>query len=182
MEGGNEENIIFWEEYGINVLVPKDAIPSSVTSCDITVVPVIKGSFMFPPDTTPVSAIYAIDTTCELNKQIGIRIQHSVELTDPSHCGQLSFAKAECVNCSPPYKFEKVEGGLFNVGSEYGLLYCSSFSFLTVIQNKIKSLPFRTINRYKLLTFYEYQPKFSIVHFAVTKNCNCLIQVYIFYF
>ena len=143
-------------------------------------VPVIEGSFTFPPDTTPVSAMYAIGTSCELKKPIRISIQHCVELTDPLHCDQLSFAKAKHVDCSPSYEFKAIDGGHFSVGLDYGLLDCSSFSFLTIIQRKIAGFCSLAVSRYKLLTFYRYtRINDWEVHFVVTKDINHFVEVHI---
>ena len=179
LKGGNEDLILSWEEHGINIIIPQDAIPSSITSCDIAVVPVIEGSFTFPPDTTPVSAMYAIGTSCKLKKPIKIGIQHCVELTDPSHCDQLSFAKAEHGNCSSPYEFKTINGGQFLACSQYGFLDCASFSLFTIIQKKIARFRIRAVSRYKLLTFYDHTPGTRVwnINFAVTKNINHLIEV-----
>ena len=179
IKGGNEELTLFWEEHGINIIIPQDAIPSTITSCDIAVVPVIEGSFTFPFDTTPVSAMYAIGTSCKLKKPIKIGIQHCVELTDPSHCDQLSFAKAEHGNCSSPYEFKTINGGQFLACSQYGFLDCASFSLFTIIQKKIARFRIRAVSRYKLLTFYDHTPGTRVwnINFAVTKNINHLIEV-----
>ena len=178
IKGGNEEHILDWEEHGITIFIPQDAVPSNITSCDIAVMPVIEGSFTFPSGTTPVSAIYAIGTSCELKKPITISVQHCVELTDPSHCDQLSFAKAEHVSCSPPYEFKEIDGGRFSVGSDYGSLDCVSFTFVAIVQ-KITAW-FWAPTRYKLLTFYKHIPRSRIwnVHFTVTKSINNLVEVH----
>lgn len=176
---GDEECTLFWEEHGIHLLIPQDALPPSVTSCDIAVLPVLDGSFVFPDDSTPVSAIYAIGTSCKLENPVRIAVQHCVDLTDPSHCEQLSFAKAEHVGKEHPYQFEEVVGGHFSVRSEYGSLDCSSFSFITIIQKKIAYLRSRSASRYKLLSLYKHTPGTNalLVYFVVTKNINSIIKV-----
>ena len=172
IKGGNEEHTLNWEEHGITIFIPQDAIPSTITSCDIAVVPVIEGSFTFPPDTTPVSAMYAIGTSCELKKPIRISIQHCVELTDPSHFDQLFVAKAEHFHHFPPYEFKEVKGV---IGSTTGSYDCSSFSIITLLQH----LRYRRVSRCKLLTFYKHVPGTRVweVHFAVTKNINHFVEV-----
>lgn len=96
IKGGNEESMLFWEEYGLRLLVPQNAVPESVASCRITVKLEKRESFMLPCDSTPVSAVYSISCSCndELQKPIRIGLQHCAELSEPSHCSQLSFAKA----------------------------------------------------------------------------------------
>ena len=86
--------------------------------------------------------------------------------------------------CSPPYQFDTCNDGHFEVGSDYGMLELSSFSFFSIIQegySKLWSLLGYSpaINSYKLLTFYEEAPKPGIwkVHFVVTRNIQSHIQV-----
>ena len=181
---GNEERRLFWEEHGIHLLIPQNAIPSSVTSCEIAVLPVLEGSFVFPNESTPVSAIYAIGSSCKLEKPVRIAVQHCVDITDPSHCDQLSFAKAEHVDKAHPYQFKEVAGGHFSVGSEYGSLDCSSFSFIAIIRKKIAYLRSRSATRYKLLSLYRHTHGTNVllVYFVVTKNINSIIEVYSYYY
>ena len=181
---GYKEQRLHWEEHGINIIVPKNALPSSITSCDIAVIPILEGSFLFPQETTPVSAIYAVGVLCKLDRPVRIEIQHCVELTQPSHSHQLYFVKAEHDGYSPPYQFDTCYDGQFEVGSEYGTLESSSFTFFSIIQEGYSRLwsllgysP--AINSYKLLTFYEEAPKPRIwkVNFVVTRNIQSHIQV-----
>ena len=172
IKGGNEEHTLDWEEHGITIFIPQNAIPSNITSCDIAVVPVMLRSFMFPRATTPVSAIYAIGVSCELKKPIKIGIQHCVEITEPSQCDQLSVAKAEHFRHMATYEFNEVEGV---IGSTTGYYDCTSFSLLTIVQK----IHFRAFSRYRLLTFYDHIPGTRAweVHFAVTKNINHFVEV-----
>ena len=190
IKGGNEESILFWEEYGLRLLVPQNAVPKSVTSCRITVKLEKRERFMLPHDSTPVSAVYSISCSCddELQKPIKIGLQHCVELSEPSHCSQLSFAKAispvhdksnsssskvhsfskACdesdhssskVHDKSDHSFIKVDDSYFSVESDYGYLDCSSFSLFTIIQEKINKLRSSPVTRYKLFTFYEHTPR-----------------------
>ena len=188
---GKEEQTLHWEEQGISIIVPENALPSSVTSCDIAVIPVVNGSFSFPHDTIPVSAIYAIGTSCKLDHPIQIRIQYCVEIVNPTQCKLLYFAKAEHAGYSPPYEFNALvrdSAGHFEVGSSYGILETSSFTFFGIIkeaastfQSLVRHPP---VSRYKLLTFRKCtaNPKVWKVYLVVTQNNSAHIQVYSTFF
>lgn len=171
---GAEETLLFWEDYGVRITVPKGAVPSSVASCDIAVVPIVEGNFLFPDGTVPVSAVYAIGVSCKLAQPIRIELQHC---DNPSDC---VFAKAEHVETSPPYVFNKLSGGIFTPGSEYGVVETSDFTLFAILRERLARMLSHLRNpvtRYKLLMFYENHANFWAIHFIVTKNINSHIQV-----
>ncbi|XP_019857535.1 PREDICTED: uncharacterized protein LOC109585835 [Amphimedon queenslandica] len=182
---GNVEQTLLWEEQGISIIVPENAVPSSVTSFDIAVIPVVNGSFSFPHDTIPVSAIYAIGTSCKLDYPIQIRIQHCIEIVNPSQCKLLYFAKAEHAGYSPPYEFNalvKDSAGHFEVGSSYGMIETSSFTFFGIIKEAASTLWshvwYPPVSRYKLLAFRQCtaNPKVWNIYLVVTQNNSAHIQ------
>ena len=75
----NDGGILNWKEAGIKICVPPDAISQGI-SCDIAVIPLLHADFLFPPDTVAVSGIYAIGTSCKLDKPLTIQMEHCVQL------------------------------------------------------------------------------------------------------
>ena len=65
----------------------------------------MEGKFVFPNNHTPVSAIYAIGTSCKLLKPIKIELQHCVDVTEENK-GRMKFVKAKHDDVNPPYEFE----------------------------------------------------------------------------
>ena len=160
-----------WREHGIVIHVPKDAVSSSIQTFDIAVVPIAEGDFVISADYEPVSAVYAIGVSCELQKPLQIDIQHCVE---ESHC---AFATAEHDDITPPYHFDPILGGSFSTGSVYGTIECSRFALFSILCEGLNSH-----TRCRLLIFYEYRSyKRWAVHFVVTKNINSHIEVCIDY-
>ena len=83
---------------------------------------IAEGDFVIDTRYEPVSAVYAIGVSCELQKPLQIEIQYCVELTEESHCKKLIFAKAEHDGITPPYHLDPILGGSFSKGSDYGTI------------------------------------------------------------
>ena len=175
---GCSETILRWDEHGITIHVPAGVVQPG-TCCDIAVIPIMEGRFVFPDYHTPVSAIYAIGTSCKLLKLIKIELQHCVDVTEENK-GRLSFAKAKHDDVNPPYEFETCGDGVFPAGSQYGSLECYSFSLYTILMSIGRWLFGNPITRYKAQLFYTKStivPNKWTVRFVVTKNINSHIEV-----
>ena len=176
---GGEDRVFQLEECGIRIYVAKGTIPAD-SVCELAVLPIVAGSFVFPSRHKPVSGIYAIGASCSLLKPITIELQHCIQVTNCSE-KSLKFAQAEHENISPPYEFKPCSEGRFFKGSSYCSLDCQSFTLYTVlvsIGNWFFGIP--TVERYKAHLLYEKSPTTPrkwTVHFIVTKNLNKDIQV-----
>ena len=176
---GSVDEVLNWEEMGIKIGIPTGVIrPGGV--CDIAVVPLLSGEFLFPDDTVAVSGIYAIGTSCPLLKPLTIHMQHCVNLESEEDLQSMSFYKAEHSNTKPPYEFLPCDGGVFVTGSSYGSLDCKSFTLITIvrrIRSWITGRPNPSI-RYRAQVLYSTStPKLWIIYIFVIKNINSIIQV-----
>ena len=124
-----------WEEHGFRMHIPEDALGCSDT-CVIAIRAVVSGNFEFPEDTEPVSAIYGISTSVKFVKPITLEMQHCVVLKQKKDCRYLTFAVAHVQPDQPhlPCSFKKLKGGSFSLGSQYGIITCSSFSCFTILK------------------------------------------------
>ena len=130
---GSGDEVLRWEENGVTIHVPAGVVKPG-TCCDIAVIPIMEGKFVFPYNHTPVSAIYAIGASCALLKPIKIELQHCVDVTEGNK-GRLSFAEAKHDDVNPPYRFQTCGNGVFPAGSQYGSLECYSFSLYTILMS-----------------------------------------------
>ena len=175
---GSGGEVLKWEEHGVTIHVPAGVVKPG-TCCDIAVIPIMEGKFVFPDNHTPVSAIYAIGTSCKLLKPIKIELQHCVDVTEENK-GRMRFAKAKHDDVNPPYEFQTCGDGVFPAGSQYGSLECYSFTLYTILMSIAGWFTSRSITRYKAQLFYTkcmVVPKKWIVQFVVTKNINTHIEV-----
>ena len=175
---GSGDEVLRWEENGVTMHVPAGVVKPG-TYCDIAVIPIMEGKFVFPDNHTPVSAIYAIGASCTLLKPIKIELQHCVDVTEENK-GRMRFAEAKHDDVNPPYKFQTCEDGVFPAGSQYGSLECYSFTLYTILMSIAGWFTGRSSTRYKAQLFYTKSTvvlnKWT-VRFAVTKDMNYHIGV-----
>ncbi len=184
---GNVEQVLNWVEMGINIVVPAGIIKPGSMPCDIAVVPLLHGQFLFPDNTVAVSGIYAIGTSCPILKPITIHMQHCVNLKFVEDLQVMSFYKAEHNNCRPPYKFVPCDGGVFVRGSSYGSLECIQFALIAILK-RVSVRSWRITNftsrpdpkvcyRAQLLYSMSSTSKLWIISVFVAKNIDSIIQV-----
>ncbi len=186
VSGNVDQKIFDWIEMGINIVVPAGIIKPGSMPCDIAVVQLLHGQFLFPDNTVAVSGIYAIGTSCPILKPITIHMQHCVNLKSEEDLQVMSFYKAEHNNCRPPYKFLPCDGGIFEKGSSYGSLQCTQFALIAVLKRvSVRSwIAYFTSHpdpkvcyRAQLLYSMSSTPKLWIVSVFVVKNIESIIQV-----
>ena len=131
-----------WQEKGMmTITVPAGAVAPG-NSCDITVAPVSPTkNCIFLDDSVLVSEIFEVTTSCGILKPITIKLQHCVEVTEDNEITSLAFAKAEQNHA--PLIFEKLEGGCFDVGSQYGSIQCEKFSQFAIICDRNRRVRLR---------------------------------------
>ena len=131
----NSLQLLNWEEYGLRITIPCDAVQQSDT-VGVAITALVGGEFILPEDTELVSAVYAISVSKPLLKPVQLEIQHCVSIEKPAHSNYLSFATAH--SDSPPYHFQPVEGGIFAIGNQYGNVSLSGFSIWSIIKKKFR--------------------------------------------
>ena len=124
---GDQPQSLVWPGHGFELHFPANTcLPSE--ECDIMVDAVVGGDFVFPEGVEPVSAIYIISITSKLHMPSLLRIQHCVALDKASKHSRLSFYRASLKEPKPPYHFKRVNGGKFDISSEFGELQLPMFS------------------------------------------------------
>ena len=178
-----ETKVLSLEDCGIRIYVPEGAVPPGMT-CNIAVVPITHGCFVFPANFKPVSGIYAIGASCKLLKPITIEIQHCIDVTDGRVRSSLTYARAEHDKVLPPYEFRRCSDGRFIVGSQFGSFDCSSFTLYTLLMRAVSwftgSPLLSLVERYKALLLYQKSGTVErrwTAHFIVIKNLNEHMQV-----
>ena len=127
--------LLNWEEYGLRIAIPQGAVQQSDT-VEVAITALVGGEFILPEDTELVSAVYAISVSKSLLKPVQLELQHCVSIEKPAHSNYLSFATAH--SDRPPYHFQRVEGGIFSIGNQYGGISLSGFSIWSIIKKKFR--------------------------------------------
>ena len=175
---GKANEVLSWKKMGIDISVPAGVI-SSGGFCDIAVVAVLSGDFIFPDNSIPVSGVYAVGTSCKLMKPLTINLQHCVEISEED-TGTMSFTKAEHSRKSPPYVFEDCKGGVFIPGAQYASLDCQSFTLIAIVRRMrawITGQPDSSIKYRAQVLYLKSSSGRYIVYLVVVKNTNSLVQV-----
>ena len=131
----NSPQLLNWEEYGLSITTPHDAVQQSDT-VEVAITALVGGEFILPEDTELVSAVYALSVSKPLLKPVQLKIQHCVSIEKTAHSNYLSFATAPIDQ--PPYQFQPVKGGIFSIGNQYGNISLSGFSIWSIIKKKFR--------------------------------------------
>ena len=128
---GSKCQVIDWEQFGFKMQFPQGTLHQSVT-CEVAVKALVGGMFQFPQDTQLVSATYAISFADELLQPVTLEIQHCVILKSKEQFKYLSFMIAQIDESAPPYKFQLVKGGKFNIDNQYGTITRQKFCLVGI--------------------------------------------------
>ena len=151
----------------------------------------LRGQYEFPEGYEPVSGVYCISLPLELAESATLDIEHCVEITHAYQCSSLSFAS--CSQRNPPYKFELVEGGIFNPRSPCGSIRTTHFSLWGIVlkalgweqgdaepeRPHITATPVEPSVSYSAQLFYLRNPGVYswMLHFVIIRNQEISIAV-----
>ena len=119
-----------WSKYGCRLQIPEGSIPQGeVGTLDLYAI--YSGPFLFPQNSSPVSAYYFISLSHDLQKPATLELQHCYIINNDDDAAQLTFASAT-TSTGPPYRFRPVSGGSFLPG-RYAMIHQKRFSCFSVI-------------------------------------------------
>ena len=93
---------------------------------------------MFPEGTKLISGIcyISISSSTELNKPVTVQLDHCADIVNETQTKYLSFVVAD--STKPPYKFELLPGGIFNVHSHFGTISLKKkLSLIAIVEGQI---------------------------------------------
>ena len=160
----NSPQPFVWENFGLKLYVPEDALPSGMEQCFIRIKASLAGRYKFEKDASLVSAVFWLycEPPCKFIKSITLEIQHCAHRQSIS---QLSFVKAVCSQAELPYDFKSV-GGHFTSSTSYGMLELRSFSGFAIEGNTQRYLA--NVYHKKI----ENRDDGLYLYFVVTKNLD----------
>ena len=164
-----------WKNYGIRLRIPEGAVVPDVFPMNLRVTASLRGQYEFPESCEPVSGVYCIYLPLELAESATLDIQHCVEITHVYQCSSLSFAS--CSQRNLPYKFELVEGGIFNTRHSYGSIKTTHFSLWVIVW---KALTATLATSYSTHLFYQQVPDTVYswtLHFVIIQSLEISISV-----
>ncbi len=115
-----------------------DNTVASDETCEVAVKALVGGKFKFPKDSDLISAVYAISFARKLAKPVRLEIQHCALLkAEDSQFKCLSFVMAPMRERIPPFEFSPLEGGSFDLNSQYGSITLDHFCLIAIIFQRI---------------------------------------------
>ena len=161
-----------WRGYGLMLHVPGGSLPPGMQECKITIKTGFSGQFELPDvDLDFFSPVFWISVPCKFGKPFTLEIQHCA-LTDDEILPDLSFVSTSCSQRDLPYKFTKLEGGVFTPYSSYGSIQLTHFSGVGIAGRK------RTPRSYCVQIYYRTKGVHDWrFYFAVTQDIEIQIKV-----
>ncbi len=149
-------------------------------TCEVDVKALVGGKFKFPSGSELISAVYAISFTRKLAKPVRLEIQHCALLKEESQLKYLYFVKASRI---PPFEFSPLEGGSFDLNSQFGFIILDQFCLIGIISRIYRYIFPLYIGQ--LYYIHGYTVNHWKAMFIATKNLNALqtvtiIQYYVF--
>ena len=123
---GDRSQSFGWEDFGLKIHFLQGTLLPTQT-CECAVKALVGGKFQFPKGTQLVSAVYAISFADELLQPVTLELQHCVLLESEEQVKYLHFMIAPINKSALPYKFHFINGGKFNVNSQYGTITRKKF-------------------------------------------------------
>lgn len=161
----------FWEDYGLRLTIPVNALPKDISTCKIIIKASLCGKYAFPEKMVLVSPVFWLKCvpSCKFQKPLILEIQHCAP---PENTSRLSMARALCSQKHLPYSFKVIPGGIFNEYTSYGVIPLDRFSGLAVVQEGSDK------RRYWSSVFYMGPHIRRKIHFAVTWHDDAHVIVY----
>ena len=117
-----------WKGYGLKLHVSEGSLPEGMDGCRIIIRMSLSGHFQLPEDSDLLSPVFWISPSCKFTKPVTLEIQHCAFREDEAVLSYLSFVSTKWSQRGLPYKFGKVDGGLFTTHSSYGIIQLHHFS------------------------------------------------------
>ena len=101
----NDARKFNWEDYGLTLDIPCEALPNNIDQCKLLINASISGDYTIPNGFLLVSPVFWVrcEPSCKFKKTISMGIQHCAKTKDKS---KLRFARASCTQKELPYMFE----------------------------------------------------------------------------
>ena len=126
---------------GITLHVPPQAVPEGET-CDLSVQMCLSGPFVPPEDYELVGPVYKIGPTVDFTKDVQLSLTHFSNVQTEEDSSRITFVSARSSpsyeQFSPKYKFKALTKGVFQTGTQIGVISLKHFCHLATARRKNK--------------------------------------------
>ena len=170
----NEAMNFQWKDHGFKLHIPETTLPKGISEYLVDIKASLAGQFELPVGYELVSAVYWVATPGKFTKPVTIEVQHCANFNEP---GQLHFVRTSCTQKFLPYKFEVIDGGLFSLGSKYGVLSTTHFSGTGIAKEETPDEHSCQYCAQVYFTVKSLQDNWYYCHFVVTKDLEMCLAV-----
>ena len=130
---GGKPNQLHWEEYGLKLYIPDDALPPGFLA-EIVVHVSLSGPFVYPDSEswTPASAVYWISSSKDFINPVQLGLWHSAKGSD------LRIVTAQDEAQNGMYIFEDIASKNYKLEGSFVYLYVNHFSIYCSLSNQLK--------------------------------------------
>ena len=142
------------EECGLKLYIPEAVITPVESVYHVALQGLWGGEFVFPEGTKLISGIcyISISSSTELNKPVTVQLNHCADIVNETQTKYFSFVVAD--STKPPYKFELLPGGIFNVHSHFGTISLKKLFLIAIVEGQIHNEGIPFINQSTLTIIY----------------------------
>ena len=166
-----------WDAAGLCLYFPKGPLPDEVNGKEIKLEVTISGSYHFPPNTKPVSAIYSITTD--------VPIEATLELEHCYRGKQKDLVFVYCQSRQPPFDFilATKENYKYSFTANNGVIKIQHFSHWAIVVlvdwlDKARSwFGFRDDILLKIIPFYQVEVSHVKVDLVIVRGLSAHVKV-----
>lgn len=151
INSSDEDQSHSWPAAALQLHLPTGPLPESVDGKVIHLSTRTRGSFRFPPNTKPVSAIFKISAAIDIEATLDL--EHRYAKLELEHCyrGDLSaLAFVHCESYQPPYDFKiaSQEEYEYSFTLSHGTIKTGHFCWWTIVVTKVKDVVYGVLGGY----------------------------------
>ena len=172
----NEKQHVLWEEYGLRLHIPHNALPEDCTHSELKMAVALSGHFSFPRKGIPVSGIYSFSHDLgdkQLRRPVTLEIQHCVNV---NAVDGLCIVRAD-ENSEAPYEFKDLPEGVFTQKKAYGTIQLHHFCRITTFLWWRLLSSIYTLEYCAKLYYTNIEPGGFDFHLYVIPNLNIILKV-----
>ena len=177
MDSKTIEQTYSWDDAGFRLYLPEGPLPDEVNGKTIKLEATISGSYHFPPNTEPVSAIYSIATD--------LSIEATLELEHCYRGNKKDLAFVYCQSRQPPFDFilATKENYKYSFTANNGVIKTQHFSHWAIVVlvdwfDKARSwVGFRDDIILNIIPFYQVEVSHVKVDLVIVRGLSAHVKV-----
>ena len=170
-----QESSFKWSGYGLRLHFPNTCLSAGIVQCKVNVRVSFAGQFQLPEGSALLSPVFWIMAPYKFSKPVTLEIQHCAIREDEAALSSLSFISAKCSQKDLPYRFRKVDGGVFTMQCSYGSIQLSHFSGFAITGRRSTPRSYCAHVYHTMMHMYDWRLYFVITQDLEANSMVCCI-------